>query len=89
MEHVEDVHLARMPKKSFPDSERRSKEILDLVHFDLCVSRIVASLGEYHYYVAFIDDDPVDKKNAQKSKCSELIANRLMRSPRPRNSNAT
>ena len=43
-------------KKSFPDSESRSKEILDLVHFDLCGPMTIASLGGYHYYVTFVDD---------------------------------
>ena len=48
--------LGKHAKKSFPDSERRSKEILDLVHSDLCGPMTVASLGGYHYYVTFIDD---------------------------------
>ena len=48
--------LGKNVKKSFPDSESRSKEILDLVHSDLCGSMTVASLGGYHYYVTFIDD---------------------------------
>ena len=48
--------LGKNAKKSFPDSEIISKEILDLVHFDLCGPMTVASLGGYHYYVTFIDD---------------------------------
>ena len=48
--------LGKNVKKSFPDSESSSKEILDLVHSDLCGPMTVASLGGYHYYVAFIDD---------------------------------
>ena len=48
--------LGKNAKKSFPDSESISKEILDLGHSDLCGPMIVASLGGYHYYVTFIDD---------------------------------
>ena len=48
--------LGNNAKKSFPDSESRSKEILDLVHSNLCGPMLVASLGGYHYYVTFIDD---------------------------------
>ena len=47
--------LGKNAKKSFPDSESRSKGILDLVHSDLCGPKTVASLGGYHYYVTFID----------------------------------
>ena len=43
-------------QESFPDSESISKEILDLVHSDLCGPMTVASLGGYHYYVTFIDE---------------------------------
>ena len=48
--------LGKNDKKSFPDSESRIKEILDLVHSDLCGPMTIASLGGYHYYVTFIDD---------------------------------
>ena len=48
--------LGKNAKKSFPDSESISKEILDLVHFDLCGPMTVTSLGGYRYYVTFIDD---------------------------------
>ena len=48
--------LGKNAKKSFPDSESRSKEILDLAHSDLYGPMTVASLGGYHYYVSFIDD---------------------------------
>ena len=43
--------LGKNAKKSFPDSESKSKEILDRVHSDLCGPMTVASLGGYHYYV--------------------------------------
>ena len=48
--------LGKNVKKSFPDSESSSKEILDLVHSDLCSPMTVASLGGYYYYVTFIND---------------------------------
>ena len=48
--------LGKNVQKSFSDSESRSKEILDLVHSDLCGPMTVVSLGGYHYYVTFIDD---------------------------------
>ena len=49
--------LGKNAKKSFPYSESISKEILDLVHSNLCGQMTTDySLGGYHYYVAFIDD---------------------------------
>jgi hypothetical protein len=37
-------------------SDNRSKQILDLIHSDVCGPMIVASLNGYLYYVLFIDD---------------------------------
>jgi transposase InsO family protein len=51
-----DVHLASMPRLTFPSSDSRSKGILDLVHSDVCGPMSVASLSGYNYYVTFIDD---------------------------------
>ena len=48
--------LGKNAKKSFQDNESKSKEILDIVHSDLCGPMKVSSLGGYHYYVTFIDD---------------------------------
>ena len=48
--------LGKNSKRSFLDSESRSKGILDLVHFELYGLMTVSSLGGYHYYVTFIDD---------------------------------
>ena len=48
--------LGKNTKGSFSNSESRSKEILDLVHSNLCRSVIVASLGGYNHYVTFIND---------------------------------
>jgi hypothetical protein len=43
-------------KKPFPSSNNRSKEILDLIHSDVCGLMLVKSLGGSSYYVIFIDD---------------------------------
>jgi hypothetical protein len=48
--------LGKNIKKPFPSSENRSKEILDLIHSDVCGSMPVKSLGGSLYYVTFIDD---------------------------------
>ena len=48
--------LGKNAKKSFPDLESRLKEILDLVHSNLCGPMTVASFIGYHYYVTFIDE---------------------------------
>jgi hypothetical protein len=43
-------------KGSFLSNDNRSKEILDLIHSDVCGPMTVASLNGYLYYVPFIDD---------------------------------
>jgi hypothetical protein len=43
-------------KKPFPSSNNRSKEILDLIHSDVCSPMPTKSLGGSSYYVIFIDD---------------------------------
>jgi hypothetical protein len=48
--------LGKNVKGSFPSSDNRSKEILDLIHLDVCGPMIVAFLNGYLYYVLFIDD---------------------------------
>jgi hypothetical protein len=48
--------LGKNAKGSFPSSDNKLNEILDLVHTDLCVPMTVASLSGYLYYVIFIDD---------------------------------
>jgi hypothetical protein len=48
--------LGKNVKGSFPSSNNKSKEILDLIHSDVCGSMTVASLNGYLYYVLFIDD---------------------------------
>lgn len=59
MEHEEGCKgcvLGKNVNKPFPRSESRSKEILDLVHFDVCGPMPVKSIGGSFYYVTFIDD---------------------------------
>jgi hypothetical protein len=48
--------LGKNIKKPFPSSNNRSKEILDLIHSDVCGPMPVKSLGGSLYYVIFIDD---------------------------------
>jgi hypothetical protein len=48
--------LGKNIKKPFPRSNNRSKEILDLIHSDVCGLMLVKSLGGSSYYVIFIDE---------------------------------
>jgi transposase InsO family protein len=48
--------LGKNVKGSFSSSDNRSKEILELIHSDVCGPMTVASLNGYLYYVLFIDD---------------------------------
>jgi hypothetical protein len=48
--------LGKNIKKPFPSSNNRSKDILDLIHSDVCGPMPVKSLGGSSYYVIFIDD---------------------------------
>jgi hypothetical protein len=48
--------LGKNVKGSFLSSDNRSKEILDLIHSNVCGPMIVASLNGYLYFVLFIDD---------------------------------
>jgi hypothetical protein len=48
--------LGKNVKGFFLSSDSTSKGILDLVHTDVCVPMIVASLNGYFYYLLFIDD---------------------------------
>ena len=43
-------------KKPFPSSERKAKEILEIIHSDVCGPMSFNSLSGYAYYVSFIDD---------------------------------
>jgi hypothetical protein len=48
--------LRKNIKKPFPSNNNRSKEILDLIHSDVCGPMPVKSLGGSSYYIIFIDD---------------------------------
>ena len=48
--------LGRNIKKVFPSSYKRAKEVLDLIHSDVCGPMSAPSLNGYLYYVIFIDD---------------------------------
>jgi hypothetical protein len=48
--------LGKNTKKSFPNNNKRSKGILDLIHSDICGPMLAPSLSGYLYYVLFIDD---------------------------------
>ena len=43
----------RMP---FPQSEHKSKDPLDLVHFDVCRAMRVHSFSGFNFCITFIDD---------------------------------
>jgi hypothetical protein len=51
-----ECSLGKNVKKPFPRSNNRSKEILNLIHLDVCGLMPVKSLGGSLYYVIFIDD---------------------------------
>jgi transposase InsO family protein len=48
--------LDKNVKGSFLSSDNRFKEILDLIHSDVCGPMTVASLNGYLYYLLLIDD---------------------------------
>ena len=48
--------LGKNVKGLFPRRKRRSKEILDLIHSDICGPMIAQSLSRYLYYILFIND---------------------------------
>jgi len=50
------VRLGRMSRSLFPSNESRSKEILDLINFDVCGVMPVKYLGGSLDYVTFIND---------------------------------
>ena len=43
-------------KKTCPSSESKAKEILEIIHSDVCGPMSSSSLSGYVYYVYFIDD---------------------------------
>ena len=70
--------MGKYTKTTFTSSDRRSTEVLDLIHSDLCGPMLVVSLRGYVYYVTFINDH--SKKTwiyFLKSKKSEEILQRF------------
>jgi hypothetical protein len=48
--------LGKNVKGSFTSKDSKSKGILDIIHSDVCGQMTVPSLGNFVYYVLFIDD---------------------------------
>ena len=51
---TKDVRKERIQRR--PNSERKAKGILEIIHSDVCRPMSSSSLSEYAYYVSFIDD---------------------------------
>jgi transposase InsO family protein len=51
-----DCALGKNAKKSFANSDSRSEGIVDIIYSDVCRQMTVPSLGNFVYYVIFIDD---------------------------------
>jgi len=48
--------LGKNARKSFPSNDSKSKGILDIIHSDVCGKMMITSLGNFLYYVSFIDE---------------------------------
>ena len=48
--------LGKNAKGIFTRSDSKSKGMLDIIHFDVCRQMTMPSLGNFIYYVLFIDD---------------------------------
>jgi transposase InsO family protein len=48
--------LGKNAKGSFSSNDNRSKGILEIVHSDVCEQMTVPSLGNFIYYIIFIND---------------------------------
>lgn len=48
--------LGKNIKTTFQNSKSKSKEVLELIHLDLCGPMSVPSLGGFLYYIIFVDD---------------------------------
>jgi hypothetical protein len=48
--------LGKYAKTTFPSSDNKSKEILDLIHLDVCGPMSAVSIGGFSYYVSFIEN---------------------------------
>jgi hypothetical protein len=48
--------LCKTTKKAYPDNNRKTNGILDLIHSDLCGPMIAPSMNGCLYYIIFVDD---------------------------------
>ena len=48
--------IGKYTKRTFPNNDKRSKGILDLIHLDICGPMTAPSMSGCSYYVIFIDD---------------------------------
>ena len=48
--------LGKNTRSPFHDSTRKTNNVLELIHLDLCGPMSVPSLGGFWYYILFIDD---------------------------------
>jgi hypothetical protein len=48
--------MGKYTKTTFPNSDNRTGDIMDLIHSDVCGPMSSVSLNGYEYYVTFIDD---------------------------------
>lgn len=48
--------LGKNTRSPFHDSTRKTNNVLELIHSDLCGPMVVPSLGRFWYYILFIDD---------------------------------
>jgi hypothetical protein len=48
--------MGKYTTTTFPNSDSKTRGILDLIHLDICGPMSLVSLSGYEYYVTFIDD---------------------------------
>ena len=51
-----DCAVGKNTKGTFQNSISKTKNVLELVHFDLCGPMSVPSMGRFLYYIIFLDD---------------------------------
>ena len=52
----EECQLGKQTKHTFPHDKNVSRNMLDIVHFDVWGPTETMSMGGYRYYVTFIDE---------------------------------
>lgn len=48
--------MGKQVRKSYPKRDSRASDLLELVHFDICGSVEVSSIGGSRYSITFVDD---------------------------------